>query len=292
MNNNANRIHVGIGSYVGGGVTVFPIWPEMREVKNFSWKPGNLVVGEVEQGARVSSLEVTNAGTRPHVVIEGDIFEGGWQTRTAAITTVIAPGETVQVPVLCVEQGRWGGERRHSNSRTRRTPYGVRRRMYDNHAKRRGNDQGEVWEEINRMQRERGFNQTGSLAVSLDNFKQETAHETRKVRVLPGQRGVMIGINGRITACEIFGSTTGLNERFEAIIDAARFEASFIGSRETANYKARDFATTVMNTVDFDMFEPSPIEVTTSVGPLAYTNFATPDGLVYATILNQQDLYV
>jgi hypothetical protein len=298
------RIHVGIGTYIGGGVTVFPVWPETPEVKNFSWKPGTLTVGEVEQGARVDTLQITNTGSRPHVVIEGDIFEGGWQTRTAASTMVIGSGETVEVPVLCVEQGRWGGDRRHANSRTRRTPYGVRKRMYDSRAKRRGTGQGEVWDEIHKMQTTRGFNSTGSLSDSLDNFKSSFEqdaqirdfanlidHDAAEARVLPGQRGVMIGINGHISACEIFGSTSGLKERFDAIIESARFEAGFGSTKKTPNYRARDFATTVTNTMNFDEFIPEPVEVSTPMGPLALTSFSLGAGLVYAAILNQQEIY-
>jgi len=292
-----NRIHVGIGTYVGGGVTVFPVWPEAPEVKNHCWKPGHLTIGEVEQGARVDTLQITNTGTRPHVIVEGDIFEGGWQTRTAATTMVIARGETVEVPVLCVEQGRWGGGREHVNRRTRRTPYGVRKRMYDTRAKRLGSGQGEVWDEINKMQSSRGFNQTGSLAFSLDEFVapdgfDREAQALNQAKLLPGQRGVMIGIGGQISACELFGSTDGLKQRFDAIIEAARFEAFEAPQRPTPNYRARDFATAITRSTPFGETIVEPLEIATPVGPLALTSFTLAAGLVHAAILNQQGMYV
>lgn len=298
-----NRIHVGIGTYIGGGVTVFPVWHEAPEVKNYSWRPSSLRVGEVEQGARVDTLSVTNTSSRPHVIIEGDIFEGGWQTRTAATTMVLGRGETVEVPVLCVEQGRWGGDRTHANRRTRRTPYGVRKRMYDSRVEKRGSGQSEVWEEIHKLQSVHGFNNTGSLSDSLDDFKSlfdggefdtefvdPGVANVRVAQVLPGQRGVIIGINGRIAACEIFGSTKGLTERFEAILDAARFEAGFAPPKMTQNYRARAFATEVTSRITLDAFVPEPVEVKSALGPLAFTSYCLGAGLVYAAILNQSEL--
>lgn len=283
------RIHVGIGTYIGGGVTVFPVWPEAAAVRNHCWKPKHLTIAEVAQGARVDTLEVTNSGHRPHVVIEGDIFEGGMQNRTAARTVVIPVGETVSVPVLCVEQGRWNGGRNHgTGSRMRRAPYSVRRRMYTSQMRGDMSAQGEVWDEIQNFQRRRGFEEGMSLAASMDRFNTDSQrpNDYREVKPLPGQRGVMIGIGGYITACELFGSEEGLTQRFNAIIESARYEALDAMPRQTPNYMARDFAT-AMSLTPVGEFLSEPAEVSTPLGPLAVTSFALAAGLVHAAVLNR-----
>ena len=282
------RVHVGIGTYIGGGVTVFPVWPEAAAVKNHCWKPKHLTVTEVGEGARVNTLEVTNRGHRPHVIVEGDIFEGGMQNRTAARTVVIPVGATVEVPVLCVEQGRWNGGRDHGmGSRMRRSPYSVRRRMYAAQTGRNMNAQGEVWDEIQNLQRSRGIEEGMSLAASMDRFV-SAPRSTREVDVkpLPGQRGVMIGIGGYITACELFGSEEGLTQRFDAIIESARYEALDAMARRTPNYMARDFAT-AMSLTPVGQSLPEPTEVSTPLGPLAVSSYALATGLVHAAVLNR-----
>jgi hypothetical protein len=260
------RVHVGIGTYIGGGVTVFPVWPETAVVPYLKWKHEKLVVREVEQGARVDTLQISNEGSWPAVVVEGDIFEGGMQNRTASSTMVIAPFETAEVPVLCVEQGRWNGGRDHGiGTRMRRSPYSVRRRMYAAQTGRNMSAQGEVWDEIQNMQRSRGLEEGMSLAASMERFESmPRSSRTSRVKPIHGQRGIMIGIGGYIAACEIFGNEQGLKARFNAIVEAARYEAMGAPHRSTPNYMAR-----------------------TPLGPLAVSSFALATGLVHAAVLNR-----
>ncbi|MCF8541036.1 MAG: hypothetical protein K9H50_04670 [Aurantimicrobium sp.] len=300
----SNQMHVGVGKYIGGGVTVFPVWPESPETKRLCWKPSHLSIGELGEGAQVNLLEVTNNGTRPHVVVEGDIFEGGWQTRTAATTVVIQRGETVRIPVACVEQGRWNGRREHDTRRVRKTPYRSRSRMTSFLASQNeeammsggpvdmstsGRPQQSMWEDIREMQEVRGFAPGLSLSLSMDDIIDNAGPATDHVdaKLLPGQRGVIIGIGGYIAAAEIFGSTDGLKQRFDAIIDAARYEALDAPRRSTPNYLARDFARVIAERTPVGEQLDAPAQVTTPIGPLAVTSFALANVLVHAAVFNQ-----
>ncbi len=287
-----STIHTGKGTFLGNGVTVFPIWTSAPEMTNVCFKTKHLTVTEVDGEPDVNHLSITNNGHRDHIVVEGDIFEGGWQNRVAAATILIPRGQTVRVPVACVEQGRWNGTRSHG-VQVRRAPYRTRARL---NASLQMNlldgivdasaAQGDVWEDIQRFEASSGFVPGHSLSLAMDHLEGPSDNDIA-IDLVAGQRGVMIGIGGYIVAAEIFGSHEALKQRFNAIISAARFEGMHSQNRSTPNYMARDFAT-VLERSQIERGREMPEHVTTPVGPLAISSFAVAAGLVHAAVFNNQ----
>jgi hypothetical protein len=287
-----DTIHTGKGTFIGDGVTVFPVWTTGTEMTNVCFKTKHLTVTEVEGSPDVNLLSVTNNGHRDHVVVEGDIFEGGWQNRVAACTIIIPRGQTIEVPVACVEQGRWHGTQQHGRQ-VRRAPYRTRARLNANLELNLLNGladasavQGHVWDDIARFERTRGAVVGHSLAMSMEQAE-EAAPGLERVNLLPGQRGVIIGIGGYIAAAEIFGTHEALQQRFDAIVNAARYEGLDAPNRPTPNYLARDFAG-VLERSNMEIRREVPERVETPVGPLAITSYALAAGLVHAAVFNIQ----
>lgn len=290
----SEKLHVGQGHYDGAGVTVFPVWLESEPVKGFCWKSSHLTVGENVQGASVNNLTVTNNGHRPHIVLEGDIFEGGMQNRVLTRSYVLARGEQREVPVACVEEGRWHGTGLHQATR-RRAPMGVQFGMINtfaamNCADVQGSDagthvQGGVWNRIRQNQETRGFVDANSLMESMNQAVGMNAFERPMPSILPGQRGVIIGIGGYVASAEFFGNTDGLAARWEGIIEAARYEALEAPQHQTPSWAARDFAASIEGTPMGEDFK-QPREFKTPTGPLALTSFAISLGLIHAAVFN------
>lgn len=290
-------IHSGKGTYIGYGVTVFPVWTSGTEMAAACFKTKHLTVTEVAGGPDVNRLSVTNNGHRDHVVVEGDIFEGGWQNRVAACTMVIPRGATIEVPVACVEQGRWNGSAAHQRQ-VRRAPYRTRTHLNANLEMDQvvgsidaRSVQGEVWDDIARFERARGAVAGHSLALSMAEVEERQVGSAQHVQpsILPGQRGVIIGIGGYIVAAEIFGSHEGLKQRFDAIISAARYEGMDAADRPTPNYLARDFAT-IMERNNLTMRRDVPERIESPVGPLAMSSYALAAGLVHAAVFNLRNI--
>ena len=61
----------------------------------------------VEETGKVPILRVLHQGGAPVLLPADLVFSGGLQTRMIARSVVIAPGSTTEVPVRCVEAGRW-----------------------------------------------------------------------------------------------------------------------------------------------------------------------------------------
>lgn len=224
------ELHVGRGT-TRGAMTVFPLWSAHTGFSRYTTDARHLDVSECDGGPVVSTLMVGNTGDRPVLVLEGQLFEGGWQHRMACRSTMLGVHQRVPVEVACVEQGRWGGGR-HQHSRGRRaTPY-IRDAV-----RREGNAQGEVWSRVARHTAGTD-NATGSFVRHLD---AADVVDTSAFRRLPGQVGVLIGIGGQPYVAEVFDSQTTLRRQYAAILEAAALDARFAPVVPTPGRRARRF---------------------------------------------------
>ena len=103
-----NELHVGRG-ITHGAMTVFPLWGDTGEYRRYTMGGRHLDVTEVEDGPDVGTLLVANEADRPALVLEGQLFEGGWQHRMSRHSLMVGVHQQVPVEVACVEAGRWGG---------------------------------------------------------------------------------------------------------------------------------------------------------------------------------------
>jgi hypothetical protein len=79
----------------------FHLLPEALEAKTFT-------VSEQTSGGSVPSLKVTNSGTKPVLLVAGDVVQGGKQDRIIVADVVVPVGaDGFDIEVNCVEHGRW-----------------------------------------------------------------------------------------------------------------------------------------------------------------------------------------
>lgn len=209
-------LHVGQGT-TSGGVTLFPIWQNRTStgIRRYETSAAHLSLGEAEGGPSVPQLLAVNTGSLPVLILDGQLFEGGWQHRMATRSALIAAGSRTSIEVACVEQHRWGGDRQQ-------TTLGRRATTYVRHGFDETGQQGEVWD---RVQQYGGDSATGSLAERLATPDDQVRRILRRVRPLPGQTGVLVGIGGQPLTLETFDHPQTLHEQFEAIVRAAWLDA-------------------------------------------------------------------
>jgi hypothetical protein len=231
-------LHVGRGS-VCGGVTTFPVWADIVQLGGIDTGPrARVEVREVADGADVEHLAVTNRGPKPVLLLEGELLEGGRQTRTLACDVLLAPAANVVVDVACVEQGRWddfGGFAR----RGRKVSASVQHRLRaDEHAR-----QVNVWSLVARFEAVTGATPTGSFADHLDRAAARGVGDIAAPRVLPGQVGVIVGVAGWPVGLELFHSPAALTAHLPAILEAAQLDALLVGAAAPVpGRRARRFA--------------------------------------------------
>ncbi len=228
------RLHVGSGTQ-RGALTVFPVWGEYDGPRGYDVDAAQAVLVEKQGGPSVSTLTATNQGSRPLLMLEGQLLEGGWQHRLLALSVLVAPGAVHDLDVVCVEQGRWGGGRRHG-SNDRRASLRVRSGLNTGVER-----QGEVWDRVAELESRYGASPTSSFVDYVEQGADDVSQIVADLRPLPGQSGVLIAIAGQPVALEVFDSPRTLAAQFQSIIEAAGLDAVGRPTDVTPSRRARRF---------------------------------------------------
>lgn len=97
---------------VHGGWKFFPMFPveapkhRLRTV-GAAVAQGLTLIEELPAGPSVRALQLSNRGDLPVLVREGDLLTSGLQDRIVDRPALVSAGASVELPVSCVEQGRW-----------------------------------------------------------------------------------------------------------------------------------------------------------------------------------------
>jgi hypothetical protein len=240
------QLHVGSG-YRFGNLTWFPVWTDAPVApRKYSTAAGQAFkVAEAAQAA-VPTLQVENQADLDLVLLEGMILEGGWQHRALTQSIVIPARSVEQIPVVCVEQSRWGGSNQQAAGK-KVAPTAVRVAMRGLSRDQLGNvsqlgpDQSRVWANVADYQaRHKTKAATNSLADIQDELDGNAA-SLPAVQALPGQRGVVVAALGQPIAFELFDHPDTLAERLEGMLQSFQLDVADKTFTQTRGQVARDF---------------------------------------------------
>ncbi len=218
-----------------GGVSLFPIYVHGGAGIDIAARPADVEISE-QGSAEVPFITVTNPGKRPTLLVEGETVTGGQQNRVLNVSVLVPGGATINVPVSCVEAGRWNGRSAFERGRTF-APRRVRRvkNMTVSNSVRHGgtkrSDQGAVWNtidyELDRLKVDSPSRaiHASEMLFEADNGLAIAAQELVGIGPLPGQCGIVLGHGKRIVAAEIFATPELLAANWEALVRAALLDA-------------------------------------------------------------------
>jgi hypothetical protein len=179
---------------------------------------GVIVVREKGAGS-VPVVRVENRSRDEYVLLmQGEVIKGGMQTRTVRRDTALAPGEKVDLDVLCVEQHRWEGGKDFSAGKAM-VPQSIQGEL------RKGAGQAEVWSGVARNNRALGAeNATGSLERALKSRPVEDKLEEVRRKIVPeipdGTTGFIFVSRGRAVGMDLFGSEHFARELLPKLLDS------------------------------------------------------------------------
>ncbi|MEX0767032.1 MAG: DUF6569 family protein [Microthrixaceae bacterium] len=226
------------------GVTLFPIYLSQElPASLLTACPGSLKIVEAESES-VPTLSVTSLIDQPFLLLEGETLSGGLQQRTLNVSVLIAAGTRVDIPVSCVESGRWGGSRSfdgtsgHVSRRVRR----AKSESVSESLRRGGNkrsNQGAVWDSVGfELHRLKIDSKTANFAASdlvfsADQGSGDSSHVSLAQAArdlvargpLPGQCGVVVAHGSRVVAAEILGSAELLAAQWPHMVRAHILDA-------------------------------------------------------------------
>jgi hypothetical protein len=168
-------------------------------------------VSEVSEGGSVPNLLFENKAPQPVLLIDGDTLMGAKQNRTLNLSILIPAGARIEIPVSCVEAGRWSRTSRHfSPSADHMYASGRARMMHDVHRSLdaghgpRADQQG-VWGDIDRKMGRMGVR--SRTRTMTDIYEQRGCSLDTMVGQLtpaPDQVGAIFIVRDRIAGLELF----------------------------------------------------------------------------------------
>ncbi len=230
-----SRISLGRG-ITRCNVTLIPVFlPDVTHPKVLTGAAAPVVIGEMPS-ASVPTVDVTNAGDEPVLLVEGETISGGLQQRTFNVSVIVPPRTSIQVPVSCVEAGRWSGTRdfrkgeSFAPSRVRRNKQrGVHHHVVETGSK--ASDQAAVWSGVeahlftsmvdsptrNVADADRLLDQDDGLRSALQDLQQ--------LGPLTGQCGVVVQHGKHPVAVELFGSPDLLQAQWMPMVRSILLDA-------------------------------------------------------------------
>jgi hypothetical protein len=199
---------------VHGPLAVFPILgpaPGLDYVSFAQGLAGGVSIKELASGASVNDLVVLNPTDQAVLLYEGEEVLGAQQNRTFDVSVLVGARSQLQVPVSCVEAGRWDGRRRdESFTPAPQTAYPELRRQKNRAASRSvaaGGPpravQNEVWSEVaQKSMRMYVASATGAMHDVYDGRRDRIEAFREAVQLHPGQTGALVLIGGAPTVLD------------------------------------------------------------------------------------------
>ena len=236
-------------------LTIFPVLAEEERTLPYllladALASGVLTIGE-KNGGQVPLLLARNDGAEAILVLDGEQLVGARQNRMTNRSILLPPGAVTEIPVSCMEQGRWHFVGEHFAAAPQHAPSKVRRRTRETEAEAsyaaesRGpgarsshrdlaSAQGRVWEEIRDLgDKLGGRSSTGALDSIYAHRREEMGEWISAYPLLPRQIGLVAFLGSAPLGMDAVGSPAlfaGLHRRILTgyVLDA--MEATVDGS--------------------------------------------------------------
>ena len=168
-------------------------------------------ITEISESGSVPQLRLLNRGDAAVFLLDGEELVGAKQNRILNLSILVPGGTDLDIPVSCVEQGRWSwrsrgfsGAERVIYSKLRRSNSEAVSASLASSGDRRG-DQGMVWDGIaSKSLRMSVHSDTGAASALYERHRHDLDEFVAGIDALPGQVGAAFLVGGRFAGLDLF----------------------------------------------------------------------------------------
>jgi hypothetical protein len=171
---------------------------------------GQTEITEVSEAGSVPQLRLLNRGSDRVFLLDGEELVGAKQNRILNLSILVPAQTDLDIPVSCVEQGRWSwrsrrfsGSERVIFSKLRRSNAEFVSANLKAHGRRDG-DQGDVWDRISdKARRMSVHSDTGAASALYERYQQDLDEFVSEISTISGQVGAAFLVNGRFAGLDV-----------------------------------------------------------------------------------------
>ena len=195
-------------------------------------------ITEKGEGESVNNLTIENVSQDTIIVITGEIIKGGKQDRIINKDMLLKPKSgKVNLPVFCVESGRWTYKR--SSNDDFATHYNVGT-MSLRKVVEKEKDQSKVWSKVDEINTKNNTKTSTSTYTALTNstefknkLKEYVAFFRNKFAAEKDVIGVVVVSGDKVLGCDMFATSELFNKNFENLLYSYATEAILNGKAVT-----------------------------------------------------------
>ena len=194
---------------------------------------GLVTVQEVSDAGSVGMLRVANRADRPVLLVEGEVLLGMKQTRVLNLTILVPATSVLNVPVSCVESGRWHSVSEEAlgkaainlapSVRAAKTVT-VARSMRS--ARSFASDQNAVWAGVDRILDGHSADAPSRSYADLARHSRPLTNLAATIEPAPDQVGVIACVGGRVACADTFEAPEVLASMWTGLVASYQAEAA------------------------------------------------------------------
>lgn len=193
---------------------------------------GTVLITEVSEGGSVPELKVTNKGSQPVLLLDGEELVGAKQNRVLNLTILVKAQTAMVIPVSCVEAGRWAArtERFASSPRAHFAAGRAERMEQVSESLRsdgqRRSDQRQVWEHISMRMADLGaFSPTSAMSDIYGQRAHALEEMKSGLRVEEDQVGAVFLVGNTLMGYELFDHPATMARLFGKLVNSYGLDA-------------------------------------------------------------------
>lgn len=199
-------------------LTLFPISLDYPRTPDYitldkALNDKHIRITEISETGSVPELKLVNESTHRVLLLDGEELKGAKQNRVVNLSILVDAGQTLTLPVSCVEARRWSHNSREFSSSGNMHFAGGRAKKMENvtenmvTTRSRYSNQQEVWQEISeKSMRMRATSRTDAMEDVFRAYDNSVDEYTNTFEVGQEDCGAVFAIDGKIIGFDLFDS--------------------------------------------------------------------------------------